>query len=167
MLKKLSELFGGKKSQVVTSSPKQAAPPNTPLEILVPEGAQLHEAPKLAGKAMSFFVAAPEDVNTIEYFANEERASSNNNELKQFLLMVVGANQIQNLFSQCSAILYQSKIEGALGDLACIQQGNLYSFAVFERSIPPNIKWEIHRRFRPVEVEPYGPSNSFNPTPQS
>jgi hypothetical protein len=114
---------------------------------------------------MSFFVAANQDVNTIECFANEGRVSSNNNELKQFLLMVAGANQLQNLFAQFAAVMYAPKIEGSLGDLACVQQGNLYSFAVFERSAPPNIKWEIHRRFRPVQIEPYGPNNSFKPTP--
>lgn len=167
MLKKLSELFGGKKAGTAPTSNQQAVPPapNTSLEILVPEGAQLHEAPKLAGKTMSFFVAATQDVNTIEYFANERRIGSNNNDLKQFLLMVAGANQLQNLFSQCTSVMYAPKLEGSLGDLACIQQGNLYSFAVFEQSEPPNIKWEIHRRFRPVQIEPYRPNNSFKPTP--
>jgi len=167
MLNKLSGFFGGKKADIASTTTQQATPPvpNTPLEILVPEGAQLHEAPKLAGKTMSFFVAATQDVNTIEYFVSEGRVGSNNNNLKQFLLMVAGANQLQNLFSQCASVMYAPKIEGSLGDLACIQQGNLYSFAVFERSAPPNIKWEIHRRSRPVQVEPNGPNNSFKPTP--
>jgi hypothetical protein len=167
MLKKLSELFGGKKAEIAPTPIQQAAPPvpNTPLEILVPEGAQLHEAPKLARKTMSFFVAATQDVNTIEYFANDRRVGSNNKDLKQFLLMVAGADQLQNLFSQCASVMYAPKMEGSIGDLACIQQGNLYSFSVFERSAPPNIKWEIHRRFRSVQIEPYGPNNSFKPTP--
>lgn len=165
MLKKLSELFGTKRAKTAPSTTQEALPPvpNTPLEILVPEGAQLREAPKLAGKTMSFFVAAIQDVNTIEYFSNEDRVGSNNNDLKQFLLMVAGANQLQNLFSQCVAVMYAPKIEGSIGDLACLQQGNLYNFAVFERSGSPDIKWEIHRRFRPVQVEPYGPENSFKP----
>ena len=166
MLKRLSGLFE-KKEQPTFSNPKKMthSVPNTPLEILVPEGVQLHEAPKLAGKTMSFFVAAIEDINTIEYFADEDRIDSNNNELKQFLFIVAGENKIGNLFGQCAAILYAPRIEGSLGDLACIQQGNLYSFAVFERSAPPNIKWEIHRSFYPVQVEPYGDNNSFKPTP--
>ena len=167
MLRKLTKFLGGRKANVSPVAQPKAAPqaPNTPLEILVPEGAQLHEVPKLAGKTMSFFVAATQDVNTIEYFANEGRVGSNNNDLKQFLLMVAGANQIQSLLSQCAAVMYAPKLDGSLGDLACIQQGNLYSFAVFERSASPNIKWEIHRRFRPVQIEPYGPNNSFKPTP--
>lgn len=169
MLKKLIELLGGKKAHVApaTQPPAAPPPPNTPLEILVPEGIQLHEAPKLAGKTMSFFVAAAQDINTIEYFANEGRVGSNNNDLKQFLLMVAGANQLQNLFSQCAAVMYAPKFDGSLGDLACIQQGNLYSFAVFERSAHPNVKWEIHRRSRPVQIEPYGPDNSFKPSPNA
>ena len=167
MLRKLSELFGGRRAGLGSAAEPQAVhpAPNTPLEILVPEGARLHAAPKLAGKTMSFFVAAPQDVNTIEYCENDGHVGSNNNDLKQFLLVVAGANQLKSLFSQCAAVMYAPKMEGSLGDLACIQRGNLYSFAVFERSASPNIKWEVHRRVRTVQVEPYGPNNSFKPTP--
>lgn len=167
MLKILSKLLGGRKQEATTAAPSQPERPvpNTPLEILVPEGAQLLEAPKLAGKTMSYFVASVDDINTIEYSAEQRQVSSNNSDLKQFLLMVAGAGQAENLFSQCAAVLFPAQIAGSIGDLACLQQGSLYSFAVFEVSAFPCVKWEIHRRFRSVQVEPFGPNNSFKPTP--
>ncbi|MNM50149.1 hypothetical protein D3C81_611720 [compost metagenome] len=169
MFKALSKLFGGAGKQITAAPPSSDQPsqavPSTPLEILVPEGAQLHEAPKLAGKTMSYFVAAPGDINTIEYLAEQQQIGSNNPELKQFLLAVAGAGQAENLFSQCAAVFFPAQIEGSIGDLACLQQGNLYSFAVFEISAHPQIKWEIHRRSRSVQAEPFGPNNSFKPNP--
>lgn len=167
MLKKLIELMGGRGAVVAPTTEQQAAPaaPNAPLEILVPDGAQPHEQPKLAGRTMSFLVAAAEDVNTIEY--SEGRAVSNNSDLRQFLTVVAGAKRMDELIAHCTAVMYLPKMEGALGELACIQGGNLYSFSVYQRSANPNFKWEIHRRVRSVQVEPYGPNNSFKPAPDS
>ncbi len=154
MFKIIDRIFGRKKAPESQHDSKRedVARPNTPLEILVPENVTLNEAPKLAGKTISYFIASSTDINIIEYFSDEDRIDSNNNDLKQFLFMVAGANQLNNLFSQCTAVLYSPKVDGSIGDLACIQQSNLYSFAVFEKSPAPNLKWEIHRRVRPITV---------------
>ncbi len=159
-----------KKTQLPQEAPKKELHaqakiiPNTPLEICVPEGVRLEEAPKFSGKTISFLVASDNDLTTIEYDASSGRIYSNDVELKQFLMLVDENQQMEKLFSQCRAILFSATEEKSLGNLACIQQGNLYSFSVHELSHHPNIKWKLHRTVRPIDIEPYGPNNAFKPT---
>jgi hypothetical protein len=77
---------------------------------------------------------------------------------------LAGARQVEALLARCAAILYPSEIEGSLGRLACIQQGQLHSLAVYDKSGPGTVIWQFHRTSRTVDVEPYGPDNSFKPT---
>ena len=133
------------------------------MEICVPDGIRLEEAPKFSGKTISFLVYSDSDINTIEYDPKEGRVDSSDEELKQFLIQVEESQQMAKIFSQCKAILYSKKIENSLGQLVCLQDGKLYSFDLFELSNDP-IKWELHRTVRLVDIEPYGPDNAFKPT---
>ena len=146
MLDRLKNLFG--KSPAASASP----PPNTPLEILVPEENRLSEPPKIAGKTLSFLVAAPQAITTITFDTRAPRAHSSDNELRQFLAMVVGAGQLDALGDQLKSIMFAPSRDGSIGSLACLQQSLLYTFHVFESSPSPDIKWEIHRATRPVQA---------------
>lgn len=153
MISLLSKLF--RRSDEDASSHGQVdQPANSPLEILVPQGAELAAAPSLAGKVMSYFVASSADINTLEYSADAGRFEASDEALKQFLTLVAGAKQSDNLLSQCASVFYEPRIAGSVGDLACIQQSTLYCFAVFEMSPYPTLKWEIHRWSRPVQLAP-------------
>lgn len=142
MFDKLKTIFG-KPSQ--SHSPQR---PNTPLEILMPEDRPPPEPPKIAGKILSFLVASPNDINTIEIQKQNGHVHSTDKDLKQFLALVAGAKQLDSLVSHCESIMFKLRQEGSLGTMACIQQGQLYSFIVFERLSPPTMSWEIHRSIR-------------------
>ena len=132
-------------------APPRSAP-DTPLEILVRDGAVLDGPPRLAGKAISCLVAADADVVTIDYFQAEKRLNSSNADLRQFLAMIAGAGRAQEFFNECMEIMYEPRLDGSLGTLACLQQGLLYSFSVFATSTGKSLRWEFHRSTRPVET---------------
>jgi len=146
MLGKIKNLFA--KS---TPAPSTPAPPSSPLEVLVPDGARLAEPPSIAGKTLSFLVASPLGTNTIEFDAKGPRAHSSDEGLRKFLSLIIGAGQFTALVSQCRAIMYPPREEGSIGSIGCLQQGLLYSFDVFEHSPLPDIRWEIRRATRAVQ----------------
>ena len=148
MFDRLKNLFGK-----ATVMPPSAPQPTTPLEILVPDENSLTEAPKIAGKTLSFLVAAPQAISTIEFDSRGPRAHSSDGELRQFLAFIVGAGQLQALEAQLRSIMFSPSRDGSIGSLGCLQQGLLYSFDVFELSPLPDMKWEIHRTTRPVQMD--------------
>jgi hypothetical protein len=113
MLSKLKALF----AKTPQSMPER---PNTPLEILMPEGRAPSEAPKIAGKVLSFLVVSRQDVNTIEFHSQDRRVHSTDGELRQFLAMVAGAGQLGALVSHCTSIMFEPDEKNAIGSLGCL-----------------------------------------------
>lgn len=139
MLEKLKNLFA-------KSSPRtEPTPSPAPLEILVPHGVHLTDAPRVAGALLSFLVACPYTTNTIELDCEGSRAHSSDTKLREFLALLVGAGQFNTLIAQCRSIMYPPNQEGSIGSLGCLQQGELHTFEIFELSPLPDLKWEIRR----------------------
>lgn len=148
MFSKLKSLFN--KSEPVSPRPPSRPVPNTPLEILVPEGAQLSGPPKFAGKLMSYLVAADEVAITISIENASGHVHSSNEELNKFLGLLAGARQIDRLLMDCTAIMFQPSDDKSIGKMACMQQSTLYSFSVIEHSSAPRLRWEFLRSERAV-----------------
>ena len=132
---------------------KEAPVPNTPLEILIPDGAMLSEPPKFAGKFISYLVASGTELVKIEIELENSHVNSSEVELKSFLELVMGAGQVETLLSHCKAVMYKPTENGSLGNLACIQQGKLFSFSVFEQSPLPRLRWEFRRSVREIGAQ--------------
>lgn len=147
MLNKLKSIFAKTAAPEVPTPPPPYRP-STPLEILTPEGCQLLEPPKFAGKFISYLVASQSDVNTISIEKKTGHLHSTDQDLLQFLTLVAGANQLDTLLSQCKSVMFPSSTEGALGFLGCIQQPHSHVFTVFEKSPSPNLSWELRRLTR-------------------
>jgi len=147
MLNKLKSIFAKASAPQAPTSPPPYRP-STPLEILTPEGRQLPEPPKFAGKFISYLVASQSDVNTIAIESSSGHIHSTDQDLLQFLTWVAGANQMDTLLSQCQSVMFPSSVEGALGFLGCIQQPHSHVITVFETSPSPNLSWELRRLTR-------------------
>jgi hypothetical protein len=132
---------------------KETPVPNTPLEILIPDGVVLSEPPKFAGKFISYLVAASSDSVRIEIELEMRRIYSTEIELKNFIELVAGAGQVETLVSHCKAVMYGATESGSLGNMACIQQGKLYSFSVFEKSSLPRLRWEFRRHVKEIVAQ--------------
>ena len=148
MFSKLSSIF--KKNHPPVQEPQVAPPPNTPLEILVPEGAALSEPPKFAGKLVSYLVAAASDTVSIDIELESRHTHATDIELKKFLELVAGARQSEALVAHCKAVMYSPSEANSIGKMACMQQGKLYSFSVFEQRSLPKLRWEFRRSERPI-----------------
>jgi hypothetical protein len=148
VLSKLTSLF--KKTEPESSTPPSRPVPNTPLEILVPEEAQLSEPPKFAGKFMSYLVAASEGAVTMVIESDSGHVHSSNEELKKFLEFVAGAKQIDTMLMHCKAVMYQPSDDKSIGKMGCMQQSILYSFSVIEHAPLPKLRWEFLRSERPI-----------------
>jgi hypothetical protein len=146
----LSRIF--KKSSPAAKEAPVAPPPNTPLEILVPAGAALSEPPKFAGKLISYLVAAASDTVSIDIELESRHTHATDIELNKFLELVAGASQSEAFVAQCKAVMYSPSEANSIGRMACIQQGMLYSFSVFEQRSLPKLKWEFRRSERPIVV---------------
>jgi hypothetical protein len=119
---------------------------SNPFEILLPEAlAATQPDLRIASTFLDLARRSSEAIQSVDVTGVKHLVLSNNPELRDFLTMVNGARQMDALVFQAKSMLFPSTYPGALGQLSCLIEGDLVSFAIVETSPGPRLRWEIHR----------------------